>query len=65
MLEQYEGRQVVVETENKRIFRGRVIDCCTSEENENSEESIIIRDVSTGMLVELYAVDLESIEIVK
>lgn len=65
MLEQYFGRQVVAETDNRKIFRGPVIDYCTPDENDNQKESIIIRDVHTQSLVELYESDLKSIEIMK
>ena len=65
MLEKYVGHQVVVETDNKKIFRGMVIDYLAETENENGQESIIIRDIRTAKLVELYESDIKSIEIVK
>ena len=65
MLAKYEGRQIVAETDNQKIYRGKVIDYLTPDENENGQESIIIRDVKTEKLVELFESDLKNIDIVK
>lgn len=63
MLENYEGKTVIAETDNHRIFCGEVTDYVEPCHNENGKESIIIKDIRTGRFVELYEKDLKSIEI--
>lgn len=65
VLEKYEGHLVVAETDNKKIFRGTAIDYLAADENEDGQESIIIRDMRTQKLVELFEHDIKNIDIVK
>lgn len=58
MLEAYDGHRVIVEASNGKSFCGMVIDYCSPDENEIQQESIILRDEYSGMLIELYACDL-------
>lgn len=62
-LSQYEGCRVVIETDNKKIFLGRVIDYLRGDENENGRDSIVVRDERTNALVEFYEKDIKTIEV--
>lgn len=61
-LSQYEGCRVVIETDNKKIFPGRVIDYLRGDENENGRDSIVVRDKRANALVEFYEQDIKTIE---
>ena len=63
MLEKYESKKVVIETDNQKIFRGKIVDYIPPDYNENGKESIVIDDAHTGRLVELYGCDIKSIDI--
>lgn len=62
-LAEYFDKLVVVETDNRKIFRGYVIDYLPSD--ENGTESIIIRNKKDNQLVELVQADIKSIETIK
>ncbi|NMA07284.1 MAG: hypothetical protein GX928_06190 [Ruminococcaceae bacterium] len=64
-LQEYESKQVIIQTPENKIFRGNVVEYFSAEINENNKESIVLRDVKTNALIELYEEDIKSIEIVK
>lgn len=65
MLEKYDGHEVVAEATNGNIFRGKVIDYITVADSEDGRDSIVLRDLPTGKLIELFEEDIKTIDIVK
>lgn len=59
-LSQYLDKRVVIETDNHKIFRGKVIDFLPEE--ENPEPSIILRCAADERLVELTRKDIRTID---
>lgn len=63
-LSEYEGKKVIVETIDKKIFRGYVGDYIFPEDNDNGEESIVIDAIGKKTPVELLRSDISSISII-
>ena len=64
-LMKYDGHTVVVQADNEKIFRGKVTDYLSAKNGETENDSIVIRDVNSGHLIELTETDIKSIEIIK
>ncbi|MDD6726622.1 MAG: hypothetical protein U0K47_07650 [Erysipelotrichaceae bacterium] len=65
MLNEYEGKKVIVETIDHKIFRGFVGDYIFPEDNNNGEESIVIDAIGNKNPVELFRSDISSISIIE
>lgn len=63
-LSEYEGKKVIVETIDNKIFRGYVGDYIFPEDNDNGEESIVIDAIGKKNPVELLRSDISSISII-
>ena len=61
----YEGRTVVVEATNQKIFRGKVTDYLRAEFGETDVDSIVVRDVNSGQLIEMTEAEIKTIDIIK
>jgi len=61
----YEGRTVVVEATNKKIFRGKVTDYLRAALGETDVDSIVIRDMISGQLIEMTEAEIKTIDIIK
>ena len=64
-LASYEGRTVVVEATNQKIFRGKVTDYLRAEFGETDVDSIVVRDVISGQLIEMTEAEIKTIDIIK
>lgn len=60
-LSKFLNLKIVIETPEKQIFRGKVIEYTNPETNENGKASILIRDAKNNSLVEFYEEDIEEI----
>lgn len=64
-LSTYEDKDVVIQTNNGKVYRGNVNYYFYPEDNEDGQESIAIRDYSSGLLVNIGKSEIKSIEIIK
>ena len=64
-LAKYEGHTVVVEATNQKIFRGKVTDYLCAEFGETDVDSIVVRDVNSGQLIEMTEAEIKTIDIIK
>ncbi len=64
-LARYDGKNVVIETTNGQVFRGKIGDYVYPEDNENRKESIIIDAIDQPHPIELWESDIKTIDIIK
>lgn len=64
-LDNLEGKKVVIEATNNKVFRGVVSDYVYPEDNENNKESIIIKAVGYPNHIEFYESDIKSLHEIK
>ena len=60
-LRQYEGKNVLITTEDQKKFAGKAIEYVFPEDNDSEEESIIIRAID-GQLIEFRNEEIKDIE---
>lgn len=60
-LKEFYNKNVNITATNNKRFVGKVVEYIYPEDNESTEESIIIDDTLSGNLVEFYAKDIEAI----
>lgn len=64
-LREYEGKKVIIESTNRKIYRGIINDYVYPEDNENGKESIIIDATNYDYPMEFYVEDIKTIEIIE
>ena len=64
-LKQFWEHRVIIESINRKIYRGVVSEYIFPEDNENGKESIIVDAVGYGNPMEFYEKDIKSIEIIR
>ncbi|WP_055079079.1 hypothetical protein [Lagierella massiliensis] len=62
-LRKYEGENIIVELNNKKIYIGKVTDFIFAEDNNPQKNSIIIEARGCDNLVEIYEDDVKKIDI--
>jgi len=65
MLDKFEDCNVAVHAINNKIFRGKVIYYISEVDSDDGKESIIIRDIQAGKLIEFHREDIKTIETIK
>ena len=63
LAEQYWGRQVSVQLDDGKVFRGEVFDYISEPDNEPDPESIVI-ETDGGMLVELFVNEIKEVTVI-
>ena len=63
LAEQYWGRQVSVQLDDGKVFRGEVFDYISESDNEPDPESIVI-ETDGGMLVELFVNEIKEVTVI-
>lgn len=61
----YEGKNVIVQTDKKKIYRGKARDFVFAEDNNPQKNSLIIDAVGYEFPIEIYEDEIQSIEIMK
>lgn len=62
-LKQFYDKTVSIKAANGKRFKGKVVEYFYPEDNEINQESIALRDISSGDLIEFPEPDIKSIEI--
>lgn len=61
-LRSYEGKKVIIELLNKKIYRGKVLDFIYAEDNNPQKNSLIISAKGYDYPIEVYEDEIKSIE---
>lgn len=64
-LRKYEGKKVVLESIENKIYRGTIGDYIYPESNENGKESIVIDAVGYKYPIEFNEEEIKTIEVIK
>lgn len=64
-LKKFWEHSVVIQSKNKKVFRGEINEYVYPEDNENGKESIILDPINGGNAIEFYENDIKSIQVVK
>ena len=62
-LRSYEGKKVVIELNDKKVYRGRVSDFIFAEDNNPPKNSIIVDASGHKFPIEIYEDEIKSIEV--
>lgn len=65
MLKKYYDKTVCVTAVNNKLFKGKVTDYLSPEDNDTNEESIVIDDYLSRRLIEFPLSDIKNIKIIK
>lgn len=64
-LRSFEGKNIIVELNNKKVYIGKVTDFIFAEDNNPPKNSIIINARDHDNLIEVYEDEIKAIEIMK